>query len=833
MPDFSIPSSARDRRCIRASHPGFQAVRGLLLVVGLTAGVPLRAQEVPPAPPPPAAPPEAETSPYEGRLVKAVEFEGLKRVGESYLMNQLRTAPGQPLSWSTVREDLRRMERLGEFRDIRANILVDADLNVIVHFTVVEAPLVKDVIVVGNRQVTDQDVMQVVQSNISLTKGIPIDDYQIGRAQRAIEDLYRNKGYYLAQVTIDESELASEGNIIFRVREGERVKVTAIRFEGNTSFTPRQVRSAIKTTEAWFFDKGVIDDTVLDADVAAIVKFYLDRGYLDVRASRRVQPSPDGREAIITFFIEEGALYTLREVSFVNASRRASKDGADNLPKIMSIEQVRGLMEVKPGNTVSQSAVDRSVKAVRDAYRKMGYVDAEVRVLTLRVPDESAVDMELTVIEGERFKTGMVYIQGNDLTQQKVIRREVQIDPDRWLDGTATDDTQKRLRDMRLFKPEEVKVTIQPEDPKSPGYRDVLVQVQETDTGSLGFGVAVGSDAGLAGVVNLNQRNFDIADTPDSFDEFIRGRAFRGAGQTFNIAVQPGTETQNYEMSLLEPYLLDTPTSLFSSLYFRTREFREYDEERLGTRLRLGRRFGTRWAGGLAFRIESIDISNIDDNAATDLFDVEGQNYITSVSPDITRTTVDSRFRPTKGTYTQFGIEQVGALGGDFSFTKLNAEHQVFFAIDEDFFGNKTVVSFKGRVGYIPQDDEAPIFERYFLGGRSFRGFRFRGIGPLGVDTNGNETDDHVGGDFLFFFGTEVERPLWKEVVSGVAFIDSGTIADEASFDDYKVSVGLGLRLYIPQLGSAPLAFDFGFPLNAIDRDREQIFSFSVDLPIR
>jgi outer membrane protein insertion porin family len=806
---------------------------------GALMALPAMAQEAEPPPEAPAAPPpsppadleDADTNPYEGRLVKSVRFEGLKRVGEPYLQNQLRTAPGQPLNWKTVREDLRRLERLGEFRDIQADVLVDPDLNVVVRFTVVEAPLVNGVDVVGNRQVTDQDVQAVVQSNISLTRGIPIDDYQIGRAQRAIEELYRNKGYYLAQVTIDESELETEGNIIFRVREGERVKVTSIRFDGNDSFAPRQVRTVMKTTEAWLFDKGVIDDTVLDGDVAAIVKFYLDRGYLDVRASRRVQPSPNGLEAIITFLVEEGPLYTLRNVSFVNASRRAA--GGDGSPTVVSIEQARGLMEVKPGDAFSQSAVDRSVKAVKDAYLKMGYVDATVRSLSLRVPDQAAVDMEMSVVEGERFKTGMVYIQGNDLTQQKVIRREVTIEPDRWLDGTEAEFTQQRLREMRLFKSDKVKVTIQPEDPRSPGSRDVLIEVEETDTGSLGFGVAVGSDAGLAGVITLNQRNFDLADTPDSFDEFIRGRAFRGAGQTFVLAVQPGIRQSNYSLTIVEPYLLDTKNSLSSSLYYRSRKFKEYDEERIGTRWSVGRRFGTRWTGGLAFRGESIDISEIDADSAVDLFEVEGPNFITSIGPDITRSTLDSRSRPTKGTFTEFGIEQVGALGGDFSFTKFNAEHQVFFAIDEDFLGNKTVLSFKGRVGYIPQDDEAPIFERYFLGGRSFRGFKYRGIGPLGLERSGAESDDHVGGDLLLFLGTEVERPLYKDIVSAIGFIDSGTISDDFSFDEYRFSVGVGLRLYIPQFGNAPLAFDLAIPLNADKRDREQVFSFSVDLPIR
>lgn len=798
--------------------------------MSLGGGATTHAQESAP-PPAPVRQDEPDTNPYEGRLVKEIRFEGLSRVTEPYLRNQLRTAPGQPLSWRTVREDLRRMERLGEFRDIQADILVDPDLNVVVLFRLVEAPIVEDVIVVGNRQVTDQDIQAVVATNISLIKGIPIDDYQIGRAQRAIEELYRNKGFYLVQVTIDESELASEGNIIFRVREGERVKVTAIRFEGNTSFTAKQIRTVIKTKEAWLFDRGAIDDTVLDADVAAIVKFYLDRGFLDVRASRRIQPSPNGREAIVTFLIEEGNAYTMRDVSVIIAGRREGE--TDQAPRVLSVEQVRGLLGLKPGDPFSQSAMDKSVTGVRDAYLKMGYVDAQVRSLQRRVPDQSLVDLEIRVVEGERFKAGMVYIQGNDLTQQKVIRREVEIRPDRWLDGTAAEESARRLRESRLFSPPDVKVTIQPEDPRAPGYRDVLVEVTETDTGTLSFGVAVDSDAGLAGVVNLNQRNFDIADFPDSFDEFIRGRAFRGGGQVFNLAIQPGTDTQNYQLSIVEPYLLDTNTSLGSSFYYRTRDYDEYDEARFGTRQRLGRRFGTRWVGGLSFRVEDIELSDISADSAVDLLDLEGNNFLTSIGMDLSRRTADSRFRPTKGAYTEFGVEQFGAMGGDFTFTKLTAEHQVFIAIDEDFLGNKTVLTLKGRVGYIPQDDEAPIFERFYLGGRSFRGFKFRGIGPIGLDSAGNETDDHVGGTWMFFFGADLERPVWRDFLSVVTFVDSGTVTNDPGFDDYRVSVGAGIRLYIPQFGNAPLAFDFGFPVIYEDGDDKRVFSFSIDLPFQ
>lgn len=821
----------------------------LCALAGLLACVPARGQDQgAPAGGPATAPPPAPTvedaeradrDPNEGRLVKEVRFEGLKRVTETLARNQLRSATGRPYSRRTAQEDLRRLERLGEFRDIRVEVQIDqADLNVVLLFRVVESPLVQDVSVTGNREVSDQDIRETVGSVISLIAGVPVDDFQIGRAQRAIEELYRNRGYYQAQVTVDESELVSLGNIIFKVREGERVKVTVVRFEGNEAIPDKVLRRDLKTRTAGIFDRGVIDDTVLDGDVAAIVKAYLDKGFLDVRSSRQITPSPNGKEAIISFLIEEGLQYTLREVSVeVESGRRADAE-APKPPAVYSREQLAGLVKLKSGDAFSQKLLDDSVTAVRDAYLKLGYVDAQVRSVTLRDPERPFVDMRLVVTEGNRFRTGMVYIQGNDLTQQKVVRREVTVKPDRWLDGTAAADTERRLRNSQLFNTNPAagptpKVTIQPEDPATPGVRDVLIEVEETNTGSLGFGVAVGSDAGLTGAITLNQRNFDLADIPDSFDEFVRGRAFRGAGQEFRLAIQPGTEESNYSLSVTEPAFLESDYSLGGSGYFRQREYDEYDEQRVGTRWRIGRRFGERWTGNLAARIEGVTVDDIGSNPLTDLKEVEGYNLVTGFGPELVRTSVDNRFRPTLGTYSALSLERVGAFGGDYEFTKIGAEHQVYFPLDEDVLGYKTVLSFKGRVNYIPEEGEAPIFERYFLGGRSFRGFKFRGIGPTGVRVNGDEDDEKVGGNWAFFLGTEIEKPLYRDILAGVVFVDSGTVSEDVSFEKYRVAVGCGIRLYIPQLGQAPLAFDFGFPLQSEDRDNERIFSFSLDIPLQ
>lgn len=775
-------------------------------------------------------------SPYDGRFIAEVRVEGLDRVSPELARNQLRTRAGRPLSWATVQQDLRNLERLGEFRQISADLVLREDSSIEVVFLVVEAPLVLDIIVTGNRSVSDEELAFAVGEVALLVSGVPIDDFRIGQAAKAIERVYRTKGYPLAAVTVDESRLQSHGEVIFKVREGERLSVVDIRFRGNSAFSDKQLRSQVSSKTKGILERAPLDDRKIEADVTAIVDFYRDRGYLDIRASRTILPSPNGKEAVITFLVDEGKRYTIGQVTMLgNGGAEGAPDLGNGLT-VLAPEQARALTPLNTGAVYSENEVDDAARELRDGLRQMGYVDATVRVSKLRRSDTPIVDIALSITEGSRWKAGLVEFAGNTLTKSKVIRREAEILPDHWLDGTAGAETERLLRNRGLFRPRQPgspgpRVTIQPAEAALGQHRDVLVEVEETNTGRIGFGASVNSDAGLAGGISLTQRNFDIADTPDSLDEFLRGRAFRGAGQTFQLNLQPGTDVSNYSISLSEPALLETDYTGSGAIYFRERRFRDYDEERYGVRLALGRRFGTQWTGNIAMRAESIGLNKIDDDAPVDIFEVEDQNLLTGLGLNLTRTTVDNRFRPTRGARTELGIEQVGAIGGDFDFTKISAEHSVFLTIGEDYLNRKTILSLSTSAAYIPGGD-APIYERYNLGGRSLRGWSFRGIGPVGVRNDTGELgSDQVGGTFSFTAKAEVEQPLISDVFSVVGFIDSGTIQDEISLNDYRVSVGFGVRMFLPALGQAPLAFDFAFPLLDEDTDDTQLFSFSLDLP--
>lgn len=201
----------------------------------------------------------------------------------------------------------------------------------------------------------------------------------------------------------------------------------------------------------------------------------------------------------------------------------------------------------------------------------------------------------------------------------------------------------------------------------------------------------------------------------------------------------------------------------------------------------------------------------------------------------LTRSTVDSAITPTRGGRTRLIVTQAGALGGDYDFTKVDIEHKQFWAVHEDFLGRKSVLSAKARVGYIFQEDEAPIFERFYAGGHStFRGFDFRGVGPRGIQANnGLEGEDPVGGDFLLLVGLQYEFPLMDDYLRGVFFTDQGVVEDDFGVETWRASIGAGVRVKLPIFGQAPFAIDFAYPIAEDDSDETRLVSFDMALPFR
>ncbi len=794
-----------------------------------------------------------------------LRFEPLTGESLGLTENFIETRVGQIYDEQSVNADIRRLNRLGRFAEITADATILSDGGLHLVYTLMPAPIIRDVQIPANTTVRARDIEEVVD----LLQNAPANRLELDRAARAIEDLYRDKGYPNVTVTWDQSELEQTGVVFFQIVEGSRVTVSDIRFQFSEtqSFSPARLKSQIQTETVGILRKGRLDDELLIDDAAALIRFYQDRGFLDARVQTApTRISPNGREAIVTFLVEEGPRYTLRNVQvfYPRIERRvfdtreqatanappgeevvaiAPAQYAVFRPEPYSSAQIAGLIPLKRGDVFALSAVRQSMRRLENAFGDLGHVNVRMdtealRYHELRVPDEPGkMDLRIDVVPGERFRTGLTESIGNHQTKTNVILHDVELRPDRPLSAADIRRSRERLIRRGLFNvnPGEgplPDITIQDEDPLFPGYRDVLVEVQETTTRRFSFGGAVSSDLGATASFRITEQNFDLLDFPDSLDEFIRQRSFRGGGQTFNLTLAPGTELQTYSIGVTDPTLLDSDYAGSASLQFRNRQFREFDEERLGGRIGFGRNFGRRWNGRAVIRAEQVGIFDIEPDNPVDFFESEGTNFITGLALELTRNTTDHRLIPSRGSRTQIAIEQVGLFGGDYLFNELHAEHAMFITLYEDYDANRTILELRGEVGWIPQgNDEAPVFERLYRGGRSFRGFDFRTIAPKGIrNDTGEQSNDPIGGSWEFFLGAELTQPVFEDVFAIAFFIDSGTVQEDIGFDEYRVSFGAGIRLITP-LSPAPIAVDFGFPLLSEELDEERLITFTIDVP--
>ncbi len=765
-------------------------------------------------------PQDIEDATFADRPISEVEIRGLGRVSERMVRNNLRTASGQPFEAGTIREDVSTLYRLGQFETVTADAVLGPDGSVKVIFRVTEQAIIREVQTVGNTLVSDQEL----RGEIPLYSGGPRDDFLVEQSLLRIKDLYRGKGHYLAEVRVDESRLEDAGILIFVIVEGPRVRIKEIEFVGNHSFQDSQLGSRIQTKPAIpFFRKGELDPNRLIDDVATIDSFYKDRGWVDVRVDHRVMLSPDSKDAKVVFVIDEGRRYRLRQIEILGAG------GGGSPLDVFTAEQLLALARIRPGAPYEKPKVDATVDEIRDAYRRMGFLEAQVNVRGVRVGEEPELDLLVAVQEGRSSIAGLVMVQGNFLTKDKVIRRLVRIRPGRPLDGTEVDRATNALRATRLFN--DVRVAVQQPTPDAPEVRDVIVEVKERNTGSFNFGAGLASDSGVFGEFSFRQQNFDIADVPMTAEELISGRSFRGAGQAFDITLAPGNEVSMYSMSITEPHLFESDVSAQFSGFYRTRIYSQFDEERLNTSVTLGQRLGDVWVGNATAGVEHVKLSDFDASTPIEVYDDRGPDLFVTLGGSLRRTTFDDFMRPTQGSGIRLGVEKAIPVNGDVDFWRFDGEFTSYLTISEDFLGRRQVLKLRSDIGWIFAGT-APTYEKYYLGGRSFRGFQFRTVSPKTDQTLGGvDTNEPIGGDWMFFAGAQYEVPLVGEGLAGVMFVDSGTVTDTPGLDQYRVSVGVGIRLYIDALGPAPLAFDFGFPVVKQADDEVQVFSFSAELP--
>ena len=785
---------------------GFAQGPGNPLPVPPVGTAPAAALDRPVLPPPMAAPKSGRP------VVSDIIIRDNIHVSSETIKNLMKTRVGKEFDAYVLQEDTRTLYATRQFANVLADKYEDGPGRIKVVISIKDYPSTIDKITyLGAGKLSDSDLDEVA----GIRKGMPCNPSVNKVACQNIARRYQEEGRPLAHCALIKGETPGDTEVIFNITQGPIIRIQSIEFTGNHFATDGQLKTHMQSSRKLFgylSISGTYNVAMLDHDQNELLRYYRNFGYHDVKIGRELRYLPSGRDLGIVFHIVEGVRYRVAETPHVYGTRSVTPEALEAGNKM------------KGGELYNQSEIDRDLERIKIILGTQGH-ESQARAVPVYAQDKPGfVQVRYEVEERQPARVGQIFIVGNDRTQQNVILRQVPLFPGQVLNYPAIREGENRLAQLNIFNatPDgSVKPTItvldNPNDPDS-FYKDILISVQEASTGSLMFGLGVNSDSGLTGSIVLNERNFDLFRLPTSFDDLLNGTAFRGAGQEFRIEAVPGLYLQRYVVSLREPFLFDTPYSLTVSGFYYQRMYNEYNEDRVGGRLSLGRKVSDYWSIVATERVEQVNVSGVSPYAPDDYQKVLGNNLLFGSRIGAVRDSRNNVLRPTDGSLLDIGAEYVT---GDYNFPLASVELTKYWTVFQraDNTGQH-VLSVHSQVAWAGSN--TPVFERYFAGGfRSIRGFQYRGVGP---DVNGFM----IGGDFMVLNSLEYQVPVnAKGDIALVGFVDSGTVsARPDNLDTYRVSVGFGVRFVVPMLGPMPIALDFGFPIVKAANDQTQVFNF-------
>lgn len=748
----------------------------------------------------------------EGRTITDIQFRyrGAKTVPEQRLRANMSVREGQKYRSEVIDEDITNLYESGLVEDVSFLGEPRGDSGLLLIVEVVTRGEVVAFGFVGNTIFSDRKLA----SETKLKAGV-MSDTAILEARRNIETLYKGYGYpdVLVSHRLRERDQPGRYDLIFVVEEGTKSEVRKILFQGNEAFSDVELRREMETKQKGIFSfitkSGRIDAEQLQRDLRAIEDFYRDNGYRAVRVDVvRREPVKDGRVDLI-IPINEGPKYTVQSVSFGPMS-------------VFKPEELRPALSLVGGQVYSQKKLRDDVRMIRSYYGSRGYADAVVTP-DMRDVSPGVVAIVYQITEGDRYRVGKVNIQGNTITQDRVIRREVPMKPGEYYNSVDEDTTTRRLRNLNYF--DGVQVSGAPSGQQ--GYRDVNILVNEKKTGTISFGAGFSSIDSIVGYLNLEQTNFDISNPKGGF---------RGGGQRFSTSVRLGSERRDFKLSLVEPWFMGRRLSLGTELYYRDLLFLSdnYDEGRIGGAVFVRRPWGRKGYVKAEYRLEQVSI-DVDRIAPVD-FDGPGPmpptpSEFTKEDGEFVRSALalsyvydsrDSNIIPRQGHRVNLGATLAGGLlGGDVDTYTLNAAGSKHWVLPWDI-----ILNVNGAVTVVDAiSDEVPIFEREFLGGaRTLRGYEFRDVGPRDPVTG-----DVIGGNSSAFGSLEFTFPI-VENIRGAAFGDIGFVNEDSwdlAPDQIHSDAGIGLRLNLP---FGPLALDYAVPVQGEDEaDNGGQFNFYLN----
>jgi outer membrane protein insertion porin family len=679
-----------------------------------------------------------------------------------------------------------------------------------------EYPLLGAVAIEGNRRIRDEQLREVVRSRA----GGVYSPNQAEADANAMAELYAAGGRLSARVTPRIIERPSgRVDLVFEVTEGRVVEIQRISFVGNRSFTDRRLRNAIESAQAGrlstLFRVDNFNEARIARDRQALQDFYLSRGYLDAQvtaATTELTRERDG--AFVTYTIREGRQY-----------RFGSQTVVSELPGI-DAAPYQAAMSNRAGALFTPTALESLIEQVERVGYQSGerFVRAEPRLT--RNERDGTIDVVLALVRGPRVFVERIDIQGNTTTEDQVIRRQFEIAEGDPLNPREIREAASRIRELGYFSD----VRVNPVQGSAPDQAVVDVQVDETTTGTLGFGLSYGQNDGIGANISYNESNF------------------LGRGQQLSLSLSTIRTARNFDLSFTEPALMGRNLAFSIRLGLST------------STASTSARFGSevlQFSPSISFPVSEYGRLSLRTSFMRDRISLSAPPALPTPDPIAPRLRMDdtvgrvmtssvgftydfdTRERgpdPDRGFVLRFGAD---IAGGDRQWARAT----LLAGYEQRVLNGDVTLRAEFEAGVVAhRSGPSRINERFSLSSNQFRGFEPYGMGPVGY--GGDGTRSGLGGNQYAVLRLDAEFPLGlpqEYNMSGGLFLDVGTlrgidapgtvcpigVTTDCVTDSGSIRAAAGFSLFWRSpLG--PLRFNFAHPLRREAYDRPQRFDLTV-----
>ncbi len=652
----------------------------------------------------------------------------------------------------------------------------------------------------------------------ALEEAIEIDSF-FTTSENAGQDLaVRTKNYYLlngyAKVDVDGREVPGakpfDRVIKLKILEGSKIRINKYEWSGKFTSDPRIYTQFIEEHSSRLIEKGYYNKDDLEMGLKNLISHLQNQGYLKAQIPQtRTQYSKDNSSLKVFIQLEEGPLTMLEKLQVKG-----------NL-KISEVE-ILAAIPLKPGQPLRLNQIQESLLSIKSLYRSLGYLDVKIlnekENLVSYNMDNTLAHIEILIQEGPQVHVQQILVEGNTLTKESVIRKELEFSEGHILTPALMDESQQRLQRLGHFDSIDIKTL---EEGTMISQRTVLVRVTEHLPGIFNFGAGLSNDRGLTSRGYIGGAYRNIQGTGRALSARIEGNYY-----ITDLKFPEAVLTIGY----LEPYIFNTRTKGRIHLV-QSQSVSDFTKKQIQDLRQMSYSVEQFITSHILASWEILSISSIRDYVLDSNDPADRRTLdIASTGPSLELSFLDNTFNPTKGSFAKISAEYSDpGLGstGYIQYWKASASISHFIPFQNTRFIWANTLKY-GYIENLKSDGGVPYDKKGFmLGGQS----TIRGFEPGESFPNAND----LGTNYLLttksnmqLWRSELQIPVYGNLKFTV-FYDTGRVSiDSSSFDDgFRSAVGGGLR-YTSPFGPLNLQFGYKLPRHTERSESTYAFHFSI-----